>query len=148
MRIGRHDIKHLAIIGVAGAAGLMATVAVFEAAEGPHIRHHPGTTSEGVLSEPVPGQTGRVRVQVIRSVPVVAATKSIRVVGSSADASPIVYVDGVRDESLEDLTPEDIAKIDVLKGPKAIERYGEEAANGVIEVTTRKGKKKGSGEGA
>ena len=133
MRIGRHDIKHLAIIGAAGVAGLVATLAVFEAAEGPHVQLEPGI-------QPVPGEPGRVRVQVMR--PARVGT-TIQVVGPSADASPIVYIDGVRDKSVDDLTPEDILRIDVFKGPQAVERFGEEAAaNGVIEVTTKKREKK------
>ena len=122
MRIGRHDIKHFAIIGVAGAAGLVATLVVFEAAEGPHVEYR------------------SVQVQMLRKAPV---ARSVRVVGPSADASPIVYIDGVRNKSVDDLTPEDIARIDVFKGPEAVERFGEEAAaNGVIEVTTKKREKK------
>lgn len=73
------------------------------------------------------------------------ARTNIRIVGSSLDVSPTVYVDGIRVESVEDVLPEDIDRIDVLKGPKAIEAYGEEATNGVIEVTTKEGKKKVSG---
>ncbi len=150
MKIGRHDIKLLAIIGAAGAAGLVATGFIIDAAEGPHVRYHP----EHVQS--VEEDRGRTQVQVIRTAP--AATKSIRIVGSSLDLSPVVYIDGVRvngpglhgaePSKLDDLSPEDIAKIDVVKGDKALE-YGTEAKErGVILVTTKTGRKKDSGEGS
>ena len=120
MKIGRHDIKLLAIIGAAGAAGLVATGLIIDAAEGP-VRDH------RVHVQSVDEDRGRTQVQVIRTAPV---TKSIQIVGSSLDLSPIVYIDGVRvngpglpeaPSMLDDLSPEDIAKIDVVKGDKALE---------------------------
>lgn len=41
---------------------------------------------------------------------------------------------------LSDISPSDIEKISVLKGPEAAALYGNEGANGVILITTRKGK--------
>jgi TonB-linked SusC/RagA family outer membrane protein len=41
---------------------------------------------------------------------------------------------------LNDLNPEDIQSIEVVKGPSAATLYGGDAANGVIVVTTKKGK--------
>ena len=151
MKIGRHDIKLLAIIGAAGAAGLVATGIIIDAAEGPHGLSYGGDHTAVVRYHSLHVQQaredrGRTQVRVIRTTP--AATKSVRIVGSSLDVSPIVYIDGIRVESVEDLTPEDIDRIDVLKGPKAVELYGEEGADGVIEVTTKKGRKKDSGEGS
>lgn len=42
-----------------------------------------------------------------------------------------------------DLNPDDIANIEVLKGPNAAALYGSKAANGAILVTTKKGKNNG-----
>lgn len=41
-----------------------------------------------------------------------------------------------------DINPDDIATVTVLKGAAATALYGSRAANGVIEITTKKGKKK------
>ena len=47
---------------------------------------------------------------------------------------------------ISDLNPDDIASISVLKGPNAAALYGSRAANGVILITTKKGKsRKGIG---
>ncbi len=47
---------------------------------------------------------------------------------------------------ISDINPDDIESISVLKGPNAAALYGNRAANGVIVVTTKKGKfKKGLG---
>lgn len=44
-----------------------------------------------------------------------------------------------------DLNPDDIANIEVLKGPNAAALYGSKAANGAILITTKKGKSKEDG---
>ena len=73
----------------------------------------------------------------------------------SMERDPIIYVDGVKFNNthvsdinssqdalsaLNDLTIDDIASIDVIKGPSAAASYGAEAANGVIIITTKRGK--------
>lgn len=46
---------------------------------------------------------------------------------------------------LNDINPEDIESIEILKGAKAAVLYGSEGANGVMLITTKSGKKKGLG---
>ncbi len=60
--------------------------------------------------------------------------------GSSINRSnaPLCLVDGV-ERSFEDLNPNDIESIEVLKDAAAAAIYGSRASNGVIIVTTRKG---------
>ena len=54
-------------------------------------------------------------------------------------AEPLVLVDGVRvaAATLRDIDAERILDIQVLKGPDAVERYGEGAAEGVVLVRTK-----------
>ncbi|GAB3267222.1 hypothetical protein GCM10027347_35830 [Larkinella harenae] len=47
-------------------------------------------------------------------------------------------VSSAKKEPLSDLNPNDIQSIDVLKGEKAISKYGQEGKNGVILITTKK----------
>ena len=58
----------------------------------------------------------------------------------SADgAMPLVYLDGVKyTGDLSKIDPATISSMEVLKDEKAIEKYGEEAKNGVILITTKK----------
>ncbi len=82
----------------------------------------------------------------------------IRGIGSfSLSADPLIYVDGVRVNNqtstgiaiqafgsgvisrLNDFDPEQIERIEVLKGPAAATLYGTEAARGVINIITKKG---------
>ncbi|MGF7230990.1 TonB-dependent receptor plug domain-containing protein [Arachidicoccus sp.] len=52
---------------------------------------------------------------------------------------PLVFVDGIKKDFdvINTITPPSIASINVLKSEKAIEKYGAEGKNGVIEITTK-----------
>ncbi|WP_247235351.1 TonB-dependent receptor [Telluribacter sp. SYSU D00476] len=63
----------------------------------------------------------------------------VRGVGTMNNASPMVVVDGLI-SSMENLNPNDIESISVLKDASAGAIYGSRAANGVILVTTKRGK--------
>jgi TonB-linked SusC/RagA family outer membrane protein len=68
---------------------------------------------------------------------------------------PLVYIDGIRMESdpragpgtrggarinrLNDLNPQDIESVEIIKGPSAATLYGTEASNGVIQIITKRG---------
>lgn len=68
------------------------------------------------------------------------ATIRVRGVGTLNNASPMVLVDGI-ESSMNDINPEDIASISVLKDAASASIYGSKAANGVILITTKTGKK-------
>ncbi|MDD2552698.1 MAG: TonB family protein, partial [Dysgonamonadaceae bacterium] len=56
------------------------------------------------------------------------------------DGSPLIIVDDVKMEKgfeLNQIKPEEIESISVLKNESAISKYGEEGKNGVIEITTK-----------
>jgi len=63
----------------------------------------------------------------------------IRGKGTTGSNAPLIVVDGVADRSFSRLNPEDIETISVLKDASAA-IYGARAANGVILVTTKRGK--------
>lgn len=54
--------------------------------------------------------------------------------------SPLILVDGQVRSSLSDINPEEIERIDVQKDAAATAIYGARASNGVVIVTTKKGK--------
>ncbi|MFO0241655.1 carboxypeptidase regulatory-like domain-containing protein, partial [Gemmatimonas sp.] len=87
----------------------------------------------------------------------VNAASRIRIRGTSSISlsnDPIIFVDGIRINSstsglgtggspagrLNDINPEDIETIDVIRGPAASATYGTDAATGVIVITTKKGR--------
>ena len=51
---------------------------------------------------------------------------------------PLYVLDGVIISNLDSIPPSSIAKIYVLKGEKAIDKYGQKGNHGVIEVISKK----------
>ena len=54
--------------------------------------------------------------------------------------SPLIIVDGLPFDNLNDVAPDDIANIEILKDASSTAIYGSRASNGVILVTTKRGK--------
>ncbi|ERM83226.1 hypothetical protein P872_17025 [Rhodonellum psychrophilum GCM71 = DSM 17998] len=88
-----------------------------------------------VTSNMRPGELPAVRIRGNRSIN--ASNDPLYVV----DGIPIVSQLGVSSFSLNDISPNDIESIEVLKDASATAIYGSRGSNGVILVTTKKGKK-------
>jgi TonB-dependent SusC/RagA subfamily outer membrane receptor len=115
------------------------------------------------------GQVLQARIPGLRSignVGGVGASRDLRVRGTSSFSlgqRPVIYVDGVRidtrqtewgttggsccsfsggagEDRLGDINPNDIERIEVIKGPAAGTLYGSEGSNGVIQIFTKKGR--------
>ncbi|HEX6433771.1 MAG TPA: TonB-dependent receptor, partial [Gemmatimonadales bacterium] len=118
----------------------------------------PITEFTNLISGRAPG------VQVLKSSGTTGTGTRIRIRGSnsiSLSNEPLYYLDGVRLESnptsstldiggfgsgigagpsrINDLNPDDIQDIEIVKGPAAATLYGIQASNGVIRVTTKHG---------
>ena len=65
---------------------------------------------------------------------------TIRGMGTAGSNTPLYVVDGVPGANIEDLSPNDIESIDILKDAASSAIFGARASNGVILVTTKKGK--------
>ncbi len=61
-----------------------------------------------------------------------------------ANVSPLVVIDGVIGASLDNVDPNDIESVNVLKDGSAAAIYGSRGSSGVIIVTTKKGEKDGN----
>lgn len=68
-----------------------------------------------------------------------AASIMIRGIGTNGNSAPLLIVDGVP-RNYSQLNPSDVETITVLKDAAAVAPYGMGGANGVILVTTKKGK--------
>ncbi|MDX1661716.1 MAG: TonB-dependent receptor [Gemmatimonadota bacterium] len=120
----------------------------------------PVATVDELLAGLAPGVT------VLQSSGMAGAGSQIRLRGNVSVAlgnDPLVYVDGVRVRSegypknaprlgddtrrspnetaspIDDLDPDDIERIEIVRGPAAATLYGAEAATGVIQIFTRRG---------
>jgi len=108
------------------------------------------------LADILTGRTAGVTVQ--QTAGTSGAGQRIRVRGSnslSLSNEPLVFVDGANVTNsnaltygvggqavsrLNDIAPDDIEKLEVLKGPAATAIYGTAAANGVLLITTKRGR--------
>jgi bla regulator protein blaR1 len=61
-------------------------------------------------------------------------------ISKSGDKQPLFILDGkeITTENMDDIDPNDIESISVLKGDAAIKKYGEKGKNGVVIITTKK----------
>ena len=104
-----------------------------------------GSRTPGLIALPSSGQIGtgpQIRVRAASSL--------------TLSNDPIIVIDGVRMDAaasrgpnqrggfgasrLNDLSPEDIESIEIIKGPAAATLYGTEASNGVIQIITKRGR--------
>ncbi|KAA0991146.1 TonB-dependent receptor [Dyadobacter aurulentus] len=69
-----------------------------------------------------------------------AGSIQIRGFGTVNNSSPLVVIDGIPSGTMNDVNPNDIESIEILKDASASAIYGTRAANGVIIVTTKRGK--------
>lgn len=165
--VGRTDIRvelqsqavNLAEVVVTGTAGgvekrtvgnLVTTVRAADVQE-----LAPSADISGLINARAPG------VVVVPGTGQVGAGPRIRIRGTnsfSLSDQPLLYVDGVRINNevatgitvqafgsgvvsrLNDFDPDNIESIEIIKGPAASTLYGTEAANGVIQIITKKGR--------
>lgn len=68
------------------------------------------------------------------------ATIRVRGVGTLNSAGPYILIDGVESGTMNAVDPNDIESISVLKDAASAAIYGSKASNGVILITTKRGK--------
>ncbi|HEX6048605.1 MAG TPA: SusC/RagA family TonB-linked outer membrane protein [Gemmatimonadaceae bacterium] len=116
------------------------------------VRSSPVTSLSDLINARVPGA------QVVLNNGMAGTAPRIRIRGLNSltvSNDPLLVVDGIRVENstgtlgsgygqtagrLNDLNPEEIESIEIVKGPSAATLYGTDAANGVIVVKTKRGR--------
>lgn len=111
------------------------------------VRPEEETPSNRTMGDLLSGVSG---VQLIRGSGQVGQRFSVRIRGVKSlifNGPPVIYIDGIRvtgalgvGDVLDLISPSDVGSIEVLKGPAAAISYGSEATNGVILVTTKRGR--------
>jgi TonB-dependent SusC/RagA subfamily outer membrane receptor len=96
--------------------------------------------SVGLTTQILQGQTAGVTVLPQSGAPGAGAKIRIRGAGSNGNSDPIYVVDGMRTGNIDFLDPNDIEKMEVLKDAASAAIYGADGGNGVIMITTKKGK--------
>ena len=102
------------------------------------------TVSSARIDQALQGRTAGVTILPTSGSPGAGMKIRIRGTGSNQAATPLYIVDGVRTGGIDNLDPAEIASIDVLKDAAAAAIYGSSAANGVILITTKTGRRNSS----
>ena len=89
------------------------------------------------------GKTAGVNIITGSAAPGASATVQIRGISSNGSSNPLYVVDGRIAEDIGGIDPNDIESMEVLKDAASAAIYGAQAGNGVILVTTKKGKGEG-----
>ena len=99
-------------------------------------------TNNATLENAMQGRSSGVQVTNNTGTPGAAASVRIRGVGSVNGGEPLYVIDGVpvTADALNLLNPSDIQTVDILKDASAAAIYGTRASNGVVMITTKKGK--------
>ncbi|WDF56630.1 SusC/RagA family TonB-linked outer membrane protein [Mucilaginibacter sp. KACC 22063] len=110
-------------------AGAVATVSVNDA------KKIPTSSTDQILQ----GQASGVTV-VTSGAPGAGSNVFVRGISSIGNSSPLYVIDGVQTTSMSDLNPNDIESISVLKDAGSAAIYGVSGGNGVVVITTKKGR--------
>jgi len=144
----KQDVNRLSQVVVTGVSGateikkLPFTVAQVTAEDMPV----PGANPLAQLQGKVPGAnivsaSGRPG-----SAPAVILRGPQSINASGRGQDPLYIIDGVISQGgIQDINPQDIENVEVVKGAAASSLYGSRAGNGVIQITTRSGKNSGEG---
>lgn len=99
------------------------------------------TSSVQVVQTGATGTGSRIRIRGQNSFSLsndpIIVIDGVRATGTTNDA---IGVGGSGPSRLDDINPNEIESIEVVKGPSAATLYGTEAANGVVVITTKRGK--------
>ncbi len=146
------NLSEVVVTGTAGNQERKAQSAlVASVTAGDIIKDAPVTNVANLLQSRVPG------VALSASSGTKGTATQIRIRGASSinlSNQPLIFIDGVRVnegfvgsgqsgqqfDRLNDLNPEEIESIEVVKGPAAATLYGADASAGVIQIITKKGR--------
>ncbi|NDP28160.1 MAG: TonB-dependent receptor [Flavobacterium sp.] len=104
--------------------------------EGSNIQKRNTTTVLDALK----GQISGVSISKISAQPGDGFKVNIRGLGTTGNSAPLYVVDGVTVPNINSLNPSDIESLDILKDAASAAIYGSRASNGVLLITTKKGK--------
>jgi len=139
LKVNPFRLEEVVVTGVANATS--STVIPFSVASvtEEQLKQVPATSPVAALA----GKVSGAKISLGTGNP--GATPTIRLRGSTnlnvGGSTPLIIVDGViTKNTIADIDANDIASIEVLKGAAAASFYGSDAANGVVNISTRRGK--------
>lgn len=98
------------------------------------------TSAPSRVEQTLQGKTAGVTVTATSGEPGAAPSVRVRGISSNNNSAPIYIVDGIQVGGIDYLNPGDIESVEVLKDAASAAIYGAQGGNGVVYVTTKKGK--------
>ena len=135
LREDTQNLEEVVVIGY-GSAKAKDLTAPIMVVKGDEIVSQPTASPMAALQGKVPG------VNIVNSgTPGSGPTVKVRGVGSFSDSTPLYVVDGMFYDNINFLNNADIQEMSILKDASAAAIYGVRAANGVVIITTKKGRR-------
>jgi len=135
------DLKEVVVIGYGSQKKTLVTNAVTQVS-GENLAKTNTTNALQALQ----GQAAGIQITSTSGQPGEGLNVVIRGVGSTGGSSPLYVVDGILTTDISYLSNSDIESISVLKDAASAAIYGSQASNGVVLVTTKKGKRGSAGQ--
>jgi TonB-linked SusC/RagA family outer membrane protein len=157
-------VSQLDAIVVTGTAGAAEKRTIGNAITQLDVADVTGKSSMATVGDILQGRSPGVAVMASSGTPGTSTEITIRGYGSFTNNRPVIVIDGVRMDTddlgafnpsgagtsgfsgqrtsaLDMINPNDIESIEVIKGPAAATLYGADAAGGVIQIITKKGRR-------
>jgi TonB-linked SusC/RagA family outer membrane protein len=90
------------------------------------------------------GVGARIRIRGVNSLSLsndpIYIVDGVRITSSNGSLSGNIFTGGAAESRANDINPDEIETVEIVKGPSAATLYGTDAANGVIVITTKRGR--------
>ncbi|MCC7132277.1 MAG: SusC/RagA family TonB-linked outer membrane protein [Gemmatimonadales bacterium] len=130
-------LDELVVTGVSEATSTKKLAFAVGKVSADQLQETPGVTALGALAGKVSG------VRLVETSGEPGTAPSIRLRGAtsiSGSQDPLIIIDGtITRLTMADIASEDIERVEVIKGAAASSLYGSDAANGVVQIFTKRG---------
>ena len=138
------NLEQIVVTGTSAATSQKNTAFAVAAVDASNLKEAPSTSPLGGLEGKVAGAAVVTVTGQPGSEPAIRLRSPSSLVGRS---DPLIIVDGtITRLGLADINSEDIERVEIIKGAAASSLYGSNAANGVIQIFTKRGANLGEGQ--
>lgn len=129
------DMDEVVVVGY-GVKKKSLTTAAISSVKGDELQNRPVSRADQAMQ----GKTAGVSVLSTSGSPGAGTKIRIRGTNSNGDSNPLFIVDGMKTGDINNIDPNDIESMEILKDAASAAIYGTEGANGVVLITTKGGK--------
>ncbi len=138
------NLEQVVVTGVGDATSQKKTAFSVSVVDGSQIKEAPSSSPVGMLAGRVAGASVVTVTGQPGAAPAIRLRSSTSLTGS---ADPLIIVDGtITRMTLADINTEDVERMEVIKGAAASSLYGSDAANGVVQIFTKRGAQLAEGQ--